>query len=231
MLDFWINGVSAFSKGIYTEAITPPPKASRRTKLTAVPGRSGYIATGDESLNSYVRYVTCFVPDNGSLGEVWSFFMGAETVRFSTDPAHQLDCICVDQVDPEAFTLGSCSFTVGFTCQPYRYKYPEADAVTLTTSGGTVTNSGSVASLPRIKVTAAGDFTLTVGGELIEVTGGSIIIDSELQDCLDADGALLANSRVTLDAGSFPRLNPGANVVSWTGGVTKVEVTKRERDL
>ena len=32
-------------------------------------------------------------------------------------------------------------------------------------------------------------------------------------------------------ADDFPTLAPGANILSWTGGVTKITVTPRWRDL
>jgi len=231
MFDFWINGVSAMSKGIYTEDITPPCRPSKRLNLESVPGRSGFLANGDDSYNQYVRYVTCFAEDNANLAAVWEFLDGATTVRFSTDAGHYQQCVSVDEVDPEAFTSSSCSFTVAFTCQPYRYIYPVAEEVTLEASGVTVNNAGRLPSAPRIKISGSGAMTLTVGGELVRITGGTVIIDSELMDCFDEDGITLANSRVSLLAGHFPALQPGANTISYTGAVTSVRVLKRERDL
>lgn len=115
-----------------------------------------------------------------------------------------------------------------FVCGPYRYLQPEAETAVLTAAGA-VENPGTAESEPRISITAEGDFTLTVNGCVMEVRGGSVIIDSELKDCLSADGAALANDRVT--AAEFPKLSPGQNSVSWTGNVTRAEFERRVRYL
>jgi len=61
------------------------------------------------------------------------------------------------------------------------------------------------------------------------VTGGSIIIDSEMRDCLSTDGASLANNRAILT--EFPVLESGYTSISWTGSVSSVTIKKRVRYL
>ena len=59
-----------------------------------------------------------------------------------------------------------------------------------------------------------------------------VIIDSEQQDAIDYDdGLTLRNDLVVLD--EFPKLLPGANVISWsgTGTVSSVTVLPRWRYL
>ena len=99
----------------------------------------------------------------------------------------------------------------------------------LVVSDLTLENRANPFSVPRIAITAAGDYTVTVNGYEIEVIGGSAVIDSELEDCFDADGVTLANNRVTMSA--FPRLKGGANNVSWTGNVSSVTIERRSRSL
>lgn len=228
MMDFWVNGIAASAKGIYTEDITPPVRPSRRYNLEKVPGRSGFVTTGDDSLNEYVRYVTCFVEDNSALADAWEFLDDVRTVRFSNDSGHLLECVSIDQIDPEGFTSESCSFTIGFTCQPYRYLYPERTAE-VSVSGGTVTNNGRIDSLPVIRVNGSGDMSVIINGEPVDITGGTVIIDSQRMDCYDTDG-MVCNERVTLYAGRFPHLRPGVNVISWSGGCTGVTIQLKERD-
>ena len=228
MMDFWINGTAASEKGIFTEDITPPVRPSKRVNLEKVPGRSGFVTTGDESYNEYVRYATCFIEDDTRLAEVWEYLDGARNVRFSNDETQLLECVSVDQIDPEAFTIDSCSFTVAFTCQPYRYLYPER-SVNVTTSGSAVVNAGRLASEPVIRVMGTGSMQVVINGEPIDIAGGEVIIDSARMDCYDASG-IICNERVTLYSGEFPKLSPGANVISWSGGCTGVSVQLKERD-
>ena len=99
--------------------------------------------------------------------------------------------------------------------------------VTLAASGS-VTNEGSVYSEPVITVTGSGDGTLLIGETLIELNGisGSITIDSELMEAYK--GSESQNGKMS---GDFPRLEPGVNGVSWTGGITGVTIKKNTRYL
>ena len=80
-----------------------------------------------------------------------------------------------------------------------------------------------------MEIEAEGDFALAVNGDLIEVKGGSVIIDSELKECIGPDGAQLANGRVALER--FPVLESGRNAVSWAGDVRKVTIVPRWREI
>ena len=127
------------------------------------------------------------------------------------------------------------AFTVTFDCQPFLYhvEAEDGDDVGITTSPHTLSNPGTYKSAPRIKVEGAGDVTLTIGTQVIVIDGleGGIIIDSELGDCFNLTESALLNGKVTLLDDDFPTLAPGANIISWTGNVTKITITPRWRDL
>ena len=76
--------------------------------------------------------------------------------------------------------------------------------------------------------------TLTIGTQILEVEDldGGVIIDCKIKDCFNLTETALRNSSVTLIDDDFPTLQPGANIISWTGtGVTKITITPRWRDL
>ncbi len=82
-----------------------------------------------------------------------------------------------------------------------------------------MTNPGTYKSAPRIKITGTGTAVLTIGTQIVEVDdlGGGIIIDSELGECFNLTETALLNGKVTLMDEDFPTLQPGANIISWTG--------------
>lgn len=84
-------------------------------------------------------------------------------------------------------------------------------------------------SQPRLEITMSGAGTLTVNGKTWSIGSytGTLICDSEIMDWYDA-GAL-KNSLVSGDG--FPELVPGDNVITYTGGITKVVATPRWRTL
>ena len=120
-----------------------------------------------------------------------------------------------------------CSFAMNFRCFPFWYQDNVAET-TVTVSGTTITNPGSVYSEPVLTVTGSGDITLTVGTTIVELTGitDSIVIDCALKEAYK--GTTLMNEHMS---GDFPILVPGLNAISWTGNVTRVVVKPNWRYL
>lgn len=195
-----------------------------------VPGRDGYLWIPDGSCMAVDISVDCETIDGYSMDEIneWLTQSGEGLLRFSDEPNRSYKARVIDPYSAENRFLrfDRKRLSINFSCQPHRYEWPESEPVRLL-EAGFVDNPGTIESLPRIEVAATGDYSITINGCVIEVTGGSIIIDSELRDCLSIDGMALANSRVTL--AEFPTLSPGVNIVSWSGNVTAVDILRRVR--
>ena len=99
---------------------------------------------------------------------------------------------------------------------------------TLTGSTSLLINPGSVYSEPTITVYGSGEITLMVGTQIVELTDieDSITLNTSLMEAYKGD--LGMNSCMS---GEFPVLKPGANAISWSGNVTKVEVQPNWRFL
>lgn len=229
---FSFGGVRSSDMGLRLVRMPERKNAARKGAAVGVPGRDGMLWIDGGGYAQVRIEVECESTDGFDETAVRAWLGGAQKKAL----------VFSDRQDREyrarvtqGAGMGSARdgydrkrIVIPFVCDPLVYARPEASAVVLT-AAGTVENPGTAQSEPRIAVTAAGDYTLVVNGRMMEVKGGSIIIDSELRDCLSADGASLANSRVTMD--EFPKLDPGANNVSWTGNVTKVEIARRVRYL
>ena len=119
---------------------------------------------------------------------------------------------------------------ITFTCQPFRYMYPQPDEVTFA-APGSIFNPGTTGSQPKVTITGSGDFSVTIGGETLYFTGitDGIIVDSELMDALSLDGTALMNNNMS---GTPWTIQPGANAVSWavdSGSVLSVKILPRWR--
>lgn len=122
---------------------------------------------------------------------------------------------------------------VTFLCQPFRYQWPEPKAFEITASGTEFINPGTAPSLPRVKITGSGDFTVTISGQELafsNVTGSGIIVDSYSMDALSYDGTEGANGKMS---GTPWTIAPGKSTVAWTAesgsSVTKIEILPRWR--
>jgi phage-related protein len=150
----------------------------------------------------------------------------AESVWFSNDPTicYKVKIATVGALDMKLSQLGE--FAVTFNCAPF--KYLRNVAVITRTTSGTVTNPGTVYSLPRIKVYGSGTRNLTINGKLITLNllASPLTLDSEIKECFYGDTA--QNQLMT---GDFPRLEVGSNTVTLGTGITKVEIEARWRYL
>ena len=107
---------------------------------------------------------------------------------------------------------------VVFYCQPIM-REREPEVITLTTSGELL-NKGNVKAQPKIVVNGSDECTLVVGDKTIvlEDVTSAVTIDSETGYVCSASGA---RSMI----GEFPELGLGITPVSFSGGVTSLEIT------
>lgn len=112
--------------------------------------------------------------------------------------------------------------TVAFDCKPQRF-LKSGDIPVIVRATSKLRNPTGFKSLPIIKVNGSGKGNLRVGDYLITISNISpyLTIDSELQDAYK--GTTNCNSRITLSNG-FPKLIKGENEISFSGGITSVEV-------
>ena len=117
--------------------------------------------------------------------------------------------------------------TLKFTCKPQRY-YKSGEIPINFAAAGKIQNGTIETAFPRLKViTDNTEGTISIGNysfEILEGAGITINIDCELQDAwYEAENK---NNFIVLD-GDYPRIDPGVQVISFTGGVQSVEVTPR----
>ena len=232
MNDYFIwNGVDCRTKGIHVSELPPITIPLERSTQTNVPGRPGTLTQleGDDVYDDMILTATCFISDPAQISVIAAWLKGSGTVTFANRTGGYYKARIANQISFEKVLRGNphCTFAVNFRCYPFWYQENVAD-VTITTSGSTIINPGSVYSEPIITVTGSGDITLMIGTTIVELTDVSqnIVINSVLKEAYK--GTALMNDHMS---GDFPVLKPGQNVISWTGTVTQVVVKPNWRFL
>ena len=232
MTDYFIwNGVDCRQYGIHVSELPPITIPQERSTQTNVPGRPGSLTQleGEDVYDDMILTATCFISDPARIPAIAAWLKGSGTVTFANRTGGYYKARIANQIPFEKVLRGNphCSFAVNFRCFPFWYQENVAD-VTISTSGGTVTNPGSVYSEPLITVNGSGDITLMVGTTIVELTGisGSIVLDCALKEAYK--NTTLMNDYMS---GDFPVLKPGLNAVSWSGNVTSVVISPRWRYL
>ncbi len=158
---------------------------------------------------------------------MWLIGSGESDLVFNFQEDKKYIAQVVNAIDYAQIFKVFSNFIIIFNCRPF--KYSVSNALISLTSAGSITNFGTIYSEPTIKVYGTGDGTLVIGSQVITLSSilGSLIIDSTIQDCYGDDGSNLNNKM----SGEFSILNVGVNNISWTGGITALDITPNWRWL
>lgn len=205
----------------------------RDADFVSVPGRNGDLIQDNGRFNNYTDEYDCALyPNTGTNVEaqakkIKNWLQGSFSYQRLID-YNELDyyrmAVCTSKIDIQK-TLARIGWAkIIFNCKPFRYRL-DGDTVQTITATKTITNPEVWASLPYMKVYGTGDITLHINDQDVVLTGISdyIEIDSELQSCFK--DLVLQNSHYRSDF--WPQLDPGPVQISWTGTVSKIEITPR----
>ena len=147
------------------------------------------------------------------------WLLNGTKLQLSDDSAYYvINNVVMGDIENEIAEYGL--FDVTFNCKPFAYE--DISPVTLTASG-TIYNPGTEKALPYLKVTGSGAITLDINGRDLSMSLTDYVeIDSELGHAYRGQAG--ADNLIN---GEPPYLDPGANVISWTGTATSVEVRYR----
>ena len=229
---FWFDGVFSWEKGALMTAWPTRYSPALRGKEKEVAGRDGDVYVTDGTFGTVEVNQEFAIRDITEAPGINDWLRGTGLLRFSDEPELAYEARVKSlKAEPMGGRLLGRKYTCNFICQPFRYLYPPADAVSFT-AAGSIHNPGTAPALPKVTITGTGDFSVTIGGQTLyftDITGG-IVVDSGIMDALTPDGTALMNDHMS---GTPWQLQPGQNAVSWeadTGSsVTKVEILPRWR--
>lgn len=227
------SGCKNADYGVRMLSMPTRPHPARNGELKKVAGRDGKLFL-DEGTYDRVLVTVRLIATQNNIDDVNAWLTGEGTLRFGDAPDRAYRATIVKEFAMSHRNPRLCGqeFTVTFDCEPFRYAYPEPEAVAFTSASGTIENPGTAAAQPRLKIECNSNFVLTINGYTIEsknLTADGVIVDCELQDCYDLTGAQNMNTYMIID--EYPVLSPGENAISWTGGITSLEITPRWRYL
>lgn len=212
----------------------PSPEAD--IDFVEIMGRDGELAVDNDRLKGVNFYVpvTLILPADKTVAEVATDIsnwlkndVGWFPLRFSGSPQYEYIAICYGQFDI-AETLRTYGKTViTFRLKPY--KRLRGDEVIDVSNGETLINPNGRASKPLIYIEGDGDVTLNNNGKdwlMLTNVDGNIAIDSESMSVYKGVIPYFPKMKSHLKP-LFPILESGSNEITWTGDVTKVEVTPR----
>lgn len=235
---FVYNGISSEAMGVRIQKrnIRSAPKYA--VSMIEIPGRDGALPMSDGRFGNVTVSYTCFVPAKSisELSEKLTAIKGwlytapdrYHTLTDSYDTDFFRKALINNQLDITEQCRKIGLFTVNFTCLPFRYSNAGQTSRTWS-NNSSLTNPFCFPAKPYLKIYGNGTGTLTIQSSTTNRTwqfssiDEYIECDSELMNFYK--GALTKNS--TVSGSEFPILRPGSNTISFTGGITRVDIIPR----
>lgn len=201
---FIFNELNSLDEELYVESIPPIPSFDEEDNLYTI--IFAYKNTS-EGLKKYMK--------------LKSIFKGRGKLRtsLSCDTFLKVNSVNFKEVEKnKTYTVNAVTFNI----EPYIYFNNGEDVITVTTKPYRLYKSIISDSNPRIKVYGNGLGTISINGNIIRLNMSEswLIIDSELRDVFSNSG-LLNND---IESGIFPILKNGENIITFSGGITKLEI-------
>jgi phage-related protein len=228
---FAFNGESSDMHGVVVQYYPGVAHGKRTVTTEHIPGRNGDRAVYDGSFANCTQTYEVYLR-GGRDGISQTADDVAQWLLSPTDY-----CRLEDSYSPDVFRLAQFSgpleienilnrfgtATLEFDCKPQRFYKSGETAITME-EPGMLYNSGMEAQ-PLITVYGTGPGTLTIGNTAVTIKSMDqyVILDCEKGNAYKPG----ENKNSTIYAVPFPTLAPGENNITWSGGVTKIEMIPR----
>lgn len=227
----WKNKNSEEITGLIISELPPITKPKMRVQETEIDGVDGSIIE-ELGYESYDKTLSIGLSRNFDIDEIIDYFNGEGQIVFSNEPDKYYNAKIIDQIDYERL-LRFRTANVNFRVQPFKYSYEDGVKTFNITDETSINlyNNGTYKSKPIIKINGSGTIEFKQEGVSIfsytfPTDDAYVVIDSEKQDAYVEN--TLKNRNMN---GEFPILKVGKNVISWTGTITKIEVSCYSRWL
>lgn len=234
----WLNykGRSSDLFGIYIQKKNSFDSAERDLSFQSVPGRNGdVIIDNGRYKNINLSYTIATISESQfvyAINEFKNWLLPASSyykLYDSYDTEHyRLAALSGGlSIEQKLFTYGTT--TIKFNCKPFRYSFFGNRISTLTQSGTVIKNRECYSSLPYMRIFGSGNITLFINNNAFYFydVNEFVEIDSDMMNCFKGT----SNLNNKMQSENFPTLEPGKNIISWTGDVSKIELKPRWRTL
>lgn len=229
MTRFYFNGESCRDYGIYVSGSGTFNAPELDVTTYEIPGKNGDLVISNGRYKNIEVVYPAFIRNNFryNAARARAWLLSPQGYCRLSDDYHPYEFRIARFKGPIDFDMrflnlgGECDLI--FDCKPQRFLTSgEQEKVFL--AANTLTNLTLFPAKPMITVYGTGSGTVTIGDTMVELSGISdyITLDCDLQDAYK--GTENCNSKMT---GIFPTLEPGDNVVNFTGNITGLKIIPR----
>lgn len=231
-LKFWLNGKCSTDYGITLQKEITFDGAEPDYEMQSIPGRNGDLVLWNARYKNVAGRALCYVAEVGAADmarqQAIAFFFGTPGyLRLETDNEPDVFRMVIPQRGPgtDIRMMALAPFTVEFSAKPEIYLKDGENPLTVAESGAVVVNPTAFSSKPLITVYGSGTGSLFVNGtecKFLELSE-YCTLDCNIQDAYKGT----ENKNSTVAIAEYPVLSAGENEITWTGGITSVEIVPR----
>ena len=201
---------------------------------TSVLGRNGDILTENAKAgrrryqNGDIKYKAFFfngLPAKTAAVKAWLLSpVGYQKLQDTYDPDFFRMAVCTDALEFDVTAQKAAEMKLTFNCKPQRWSMDGQRAIRLD-GRSTLKNPFAFPAQPIFKVYGDSGGKLYVGEEkiIIHSIKDYVLLNCETHNAYNAVG--FCNETILSE--DFPELPEGKTTITWTGGITAVEVTPR----
>ena len=232
---FIFNGMNSLDCNAFLCQVKNENTPKREVNFQTVPGRSGDLLLGQNRWGNVRVLYTCAIVEDfqqnyQALKNGLYLNQGYQRLEDSIHPGEFRIAAFYEAIEPRNARYNQVGqFDLVFSCKPQRFLKSGEHEVYFREEG-TLYNATSFPAKPLITVYGSGAGVVTIGDISVEVKelNEPMILDCDMQNAysIGVDGTP-ANRNAAIYAPVFPELQPGENIVSWSGGITGLEVIPR----
>lgn len=229
---YWA-GVSSDDVRVVVEHYPQVTLPSRKTETKSVPGRNGDLLFVEDAFSNVVQPYDVYIsaeamriPSAARAVAAWLYApAGYQRLEDSYDLDHFRIAYYNGPTDIENILNRFGRATISFNCKPQRFLKLGEHAVSFN-SPAVLRSPSRFPAIPMIRVYGSGAGSLFVGEYTVTFSSidGYVDLDCETQNAYK--GVANKNASVSFSP-DCPRLIAGENQISWSGGITSVQITPR----
>ena len=227
---FTFNGKSSLDFGLRVTNDYKIVSTGNDINTVTVAGRDGDLLISNNRLKSVSIELPCTIKSNKSLQALstdisnWLNVEGYKDMTFSWDNDYIYRVAFIETFEIASIMRQFGTIKLNFLAQPVKYFKDSMQRQNLS-NGLALNGKGNVKAKPIIKLTGSGETVLTINGRKTKLKDvqGNIVLDMQSKQVYS--GNLSAWNKVVCSPEFvMPFLDPGRNLISWTGNFA-VELT------
>ena len=217
---------STLVNGLIITSLPPITKPKMRYNAEEIDGVDGDVIN-KLGYGAYDKTFEIGLSYNYKVDDVIEYFNTQGQITFSNEPDKYYNFTTLNQIDFEKL-LRFKKAKITIHVQPFKYSNIESTKIFTFTEESQnliVRNNGNIYSKPVITLFGSGTINLSLNGLEVFIINlnGSMVLDTQSQNAYDPNTKVFLNRYVTGDFKNL-YLQVGANTISWTGNITKVEI-------